>query len=409
MKTSGLTRYALLACCVAIASCSQATQLSPTQYAPNVSSVRERSAAYSVLYSFKTNSDDGGYPAASLVYLDGALYGTTEAGGAYYGAGTVFSVTTAGTEQVLHSFGSGDDGNTPTASLLNVDGTLYGTTEYGGTSFACSHGSPPSPGCGIVFSITVGGVESVLHNFGEEPDGQEPLAGLINVDGTLFGTTEKGGTYGVGTVFSITTAGAENVLYSFGAGSDGRRPAAGLIDVNGTLFGTTSAGGAYHLGTVFSVTTTGTEKMLHSFGKGTDGRTPDAGLTDVKGTLYGTTSSGGSGGCFHGCGTVFSITTAGNEKVLHNFGDGTDGATPYAGLIDVKGILYGTTSGGSANHGGTIFSITTGGSEKVLHGFGQGNDGEFPLAGLANVNGSLYGTTAAGGTYNFGTVFTLSP
>ncbi len=68
-----------------------------------------------------------------------------------------------------------------------------------------------------------------------------------------------------------------------------------MIDVNGTLYGTTLRGGAYGRrgdGTVFSITTSGTEKVLHSFGKGSDGVDPEAGLIDVKGTLYGTTSEG---------------------------------------------------------------------------------------------------------------------
>jgi hypothetical protein len=36
-----------------------------------------------------------------------------------------------------------------------------------------------------------------------------------------------------------------HVLHSFGGGSDGQDPYANLIDVNGTLYGTTAMGGAY--------------------------------------------------------------------------------------------------------------------------------------------------------------------
>jgi uncharacterized repeat protein (TIGR03803 family) len=99
--------------------------------------------------------------------------------------------------------------------------------------------------------------------------------------------------------------------------------------------------------------------VLHSFGNGTDGSKPSAGLIDVQGTLYGTTrSGGGSPSCTSGCGTVFSVTTGGTENVLHSFGDGTDGAQPFAGLVDVKGTLYGTTAQGGTYGYGTVFALT---------------------------------------------------
>lgn len=90
-----------------------------------------------------------------------------------------------------------------------------------------------------------------------------------------------------------------------------------------------------------------------------------------------------------------------------------------ANLVDVKGTLYGTTWGcGEYNDtglgNGTIFSVTTGGKEKVLHNFtGSDGDGWHPAAGLIDVNGTLYGTTVGGGSgsgsYGNGTVFAVSP
>jgi uncharacterized repeat protein (TIGR03803 family) len=116
-----------------------------------------------------------------------------------YGGGTVFSITISGAEKVLHSFGSGSDGKYPYASLIELKGKLYGATYEGGAYSAyCSHN-----GCGTVFSITPGGTEKVLHNF-RGPDGAFPVASLVNVRGTLYGTTQAGGTYGRGTVFALT-------------------------------------------------------------------------------------------------------------------------------------------------------------------------------------------------------------
>jgi uncharacterized repeat protein (TIGR03803 family) len=154
-------------------------------------------------------------------------------------------------------------------------------------------------------------------------------------------------------------------LHSFGSGSDGENPEAGLIDVNGTLYGTTYKGGAHGQGTVFSITTGGTEKVLHSFGSGSDGANPEAALVDVNGKLYGTTYYGGT----HGDGAVVSLSTSQTEHVVYSFGAGSDDARyPEAGLIDVNGILYGTTPyGGGTSDNGTVFSTTTAGKEKVLY------------------------------------------
>ena len=83
---------------------------------------------------------------------------------------------------------------------------------------------------------------------------------------------------------------------------------------------------------------------------GTDGAEPSQ-LLDVNGTFYGTTRAGGTdaNSCLNlgGCGTVFSITPPGKEKVLHEFvGGKNDGSEPIGTLIDVRGTLYGTTYSG---------------------------------------------------------------
>ena len=124
-----------------------------------------------------------------------------------------------------------------------------------------------------------------------------------------------------------------NTLYSFGKTHDGQQPKAGLIDLNGTLYGTTYGGGKYGAGTVFSTSTSGSEKVLYSFNtysKDNDGANPSASLIAVKGLLYGTTEYGGREAYY---GTVFRISTAGKEKVLHRFLGrysqyGYDGANP---------------------------------------------------------------------------------
>jgi uncharacterized repeat protein (TIGR03803 family) len=405
MKISGLTRFALTSCVAAaiVAGCS-AGNGTPPATPPAGSTVKQARPAvtYDLLYSFKLQH--GRTPYASLVNVNGTLYGTTYSGGTgRLRRGTVFAIATSGAQTVLHSFAGGSrDGAKPYAGLLNVNGTLYGTTSSGG-----AHNS------GTVFAITTAGAETVLHSFGAPGDGAAPHAGLIDVNGTLYGTTYVGGTKKFGTVFAIApSSGAETVLYSFAAGSgDGAYPAAGLLNVNGTLYGTTHTYGASDCGTVFAITTAGAETTLYNFACEPDGSHPQDALINVNGTLYGTTLYGGT----NDEGTLFSITPSGTETVLHSFGGLGDAATPYAGLTNVNGTLYGTSlygGGISCSSGGgcgTVYSITTSGKDTVLHSFGTKGDGSTPYAGLVNVNGTLYGTTLSGGEHCCGTVFSITP
>jgi uncharacterized repeat protein (TIGR03803 family) len=306
----------------------------------------------SVLYSFGATASDGAGPVGGLIVDSaGNLYGTTVGGGAN-DRGTVYKITAAGTESVLYSFGAtASDGVMPYESLImDSAGNLYGTTVQGG---AKHHGT--------VFKISAAGTESLLHSFGATAsDGWTPLTSLImDSAGNLYGTTTSGGANDHGTVFKIGAAGTESVLYSFGAtASDGQQPYAGLLaDSAGNLYGTTYIGGANNRGTVFKISAAGTESLLYSFGAtASDGVGPYADLiTDSAGNLYGTTEQGGA----NDKGTVFKISAAGTESVLYSFGaTGTDGATPYASLIvDSAGNLYGTTNGGGANGNGTVFKI----------------------------------------------------
>jgi uncharacterized repeat protein (TIGR03803 family) len=386
----------LLICSLAIASCARAgLPAMPPGLADQTLSVEKLNAAgYRVI---SLDGANGANPYASLIHVHGSLYGTTESGGAN-SRGTVFTVSATGVESAVYSFytNSSTDGYNPYAGLIDVHGTLYGTTEAGGKY-----------GSGSVFRITGTDTESVVFSF-NTTDGSSPYANLIDVNGALYGTTKDGGAHGYGTVFGVSTTGTEQVLHSFKGDKDGAYPVSSLsyVKSTGTLYGTTSTGGFYD-GTVFSVTTAGKERVLYRFrgASHNDGNGPYSGLIDVKGTLYGTTIGGGT----EDAGTVYSIGTTGVEHVLHSFGVGKDGAGPYANLIDVKGTLYGTTKSGGTKGMGTVFSVSTTGVEHVLHSFAGGKDGANPTASLVNVKGTLYGTTVNGGSKGDGTIFALSP
>jgi uncharacterized repeat protein (TIGR03803 family) len=363
---------------------------------------------FTVLYSF-TGSPDGEYPynyGSLLMDGSGNLYGTTQRGGTNkcgYGCGTVFEVDASGNETVLYSFNA-IDGASPYAGLIrDADGNLYGTTDGGG-----------GYGAGAAFKLDTSGGETVLHRFGyESGDGTNPVAGLIlDAKGNLYGTTSGGGAHSYGTVYKLSKTGKETVLYSFDW-TGGATPLAGLIeDAQGNLYGTTSAGGSgyKHTGTVFKLSKSGVETVLHSFGnREADGQTPEAGLiSDADGNLYGTTVYGGGN---PGSGTVFKVSKTGKEKVLYTFTGGADGSLPVAGVIrDEQGNLYGTTERGGDFGPGTVFKVDTSGKETVLYSFTGGSDGASPYAGLIlDASGNLYGTTPIGGAYGYGVVFKLTP
>lgn len=148
-----------------------------------------------------------------------------------------------------------------------------------------------------------------------------------------------------------------------------------------------------------------TYSVLYSFTGSTDGAEPFAGLVQAtNGNLYGTTLMGGASGY----GSIFQITTNGPLTTLHSF-DKTHGAYPVAGLIQATdGNFYGTTDQGGSHGYGTVFKITPGGVFTSLHSFSN-KDGAYPAAELVQAtDGNLYGTTTRGGTHNFGTVFKIT-
>ncbi|MBZ5572531.1 MAG: hypothetical protein LAO09_11720 [Acidobacteriia bacterium] len=211
--------------------------------------------ALTTLHSF--DGSDGRNPNAGLVQgRDGNFYGTTFYGG-INGYGTVFKITPAGKLTTLHTFciqTDCPDGGGPSARMIQAsDQNFYGTTLVGG-----SYGGQDSGG--TVFKITPGGVLTTVYSFGgKDDDGVAPYAGVVQgTDGNVYGTTYGGGTNGVGTIFQITPEGVLTTLYTFCTQlpdcPDGGGPYGGLVQAtNGTFYGVTLGGGTYGVGVVFSL------------------------------------------------------------------------------------------------------------------------------------------------------------
>lgn len=377
-----------------------------------------------VLYNFSGTSND---PLGSLILdASGNLYGASN-------GGAVFELmpSTGGswTEKVIYDLSSGQFNYSRGSLVFDARGNLYGTSLYGGTHSA-----------GTVFELTPSSdgtwTRKVLHTFGNGTDGQLPNGALIfDAAGNLYGTTYEGGTHKVGMAFKLMPLAnggwKEVVLHQFGAGTDGTYPLTGLLlDASGNLFGTTDAGGTYGAsgggGTLFELSPQAQggwkETILHNFGNGTDGGGPySVPILDSAGNLYGTTSGGGT----YGFGTAFELIRQTNggwkEKILHNFGNGSDGIEPgNALLFDKLGNLYGSTGSGGADnctdyYAGTVFELTpTSNGQWTETNLESFCDYTSPAGGgvqgiVFDPSGNIFGTTYAGGTYFGGTAFEITP
>lgn len=160
-------------------------------------------------------------------------------------------------------------------------------------------------------------------------------------------------------MFKITPAGTLTTLHNFFY-PDGFGSTAALVQgTDGNFYGTTLYGGTNgNTGPVYKITPSATLTTLYSFcAQGgdncTDGAFPYAGLVQGSdGNFYGTTTGGGTG-----AGTVYKITATGTLTTLHNF-DVSDGESPYGGLVQaIDGKYYGTTAGGGADGAGTVYRI----------------------------------------------------
>ena len=410
------------------------------------------------VYVFGENSsNDGSLPLAGVIVDSaGSLYGTTERGGAN-GFGTVYELTSFGSNQwsetILYNFTGGTDGGYPTGSLtFDAAGNLYGTSTVGGTGPCAGGGRNVVYGCGVVFELTAkinpDGTrnEIILHSF-TGLDGSFPGANVIfDRDGNLLGTTPVGpGPNNAGTVFKMKPIAGGGwdfkTVYTFAGGLDGQTPSGGLVQgADGLFYGTTRRGGdsnscQYGCGTVFELTPGSgfawKERIIHHFSGsathpyGVDGEFPAAGVVfDGYGNLYGTAPVGGSASAVAQCqnyssvcgGTVFKLkrNQTGNwgTSVVYSFVSGTDGlnlsryqGTGFvtSGLVpDSLGNLYGSTPLGGKYGWGTVYEMqlqSKGGyQERILYNFRNGSDGSQPTGPLLfDKSGNLLGLATTGG------------
>ncbi|MGO9561153.1 MAG: choice-of-anchor tandem repeat GloVer-containing protein [Candidatus Korobacteraceae bacterium] len=325
----------------------------------------------------------------------------------------------AQTFSVIHNFTGGADGAGPFAGVtIAPSGVLYGTAAGGGTG---------GTGNGTVFKMARHGSSwtfDPLYEFTGASDGGTPYGGVvIGPNGALYGTTYGGG-LGGGTAYELRPSPSfcravecywnERVLHAFTfTGLPGTGPLYEnlIFDRAGNIYGTTTFGGIYGLGTVFELSPSGgeyTESILHNFGSGLDGQTPYSGVIfDAAGNLYGNTVAGGTEE-----GTVYQLIPSGGawvENILANLGDNT-GHPPEGTLIfDQSGNLFGTGFNFGPGGGGTVYELAHGNWVFSLPYYWGSNPACYPQAGLTlGADGNLYGVCSYGGSNDDGWVFKLT-
>lgn len=389
-------------------------------------------AQETVLHDFG-GKGDGKSPVGGLVPgPDGNLYGLASHGGIYGpgavccvgtaytggGYGIVYRLSPRGRYSHVYNFqgalpqsngGYATDGLVPLFLTLGPDGLLYGTTQFGNPD-----PSKISLNRGTLFSLTLGGQETVLHQYGSgsgklptlsSPDA--PASLVYDDDGDFYGTGwQYRNEYGAPSTSGFLRVAPDGTTTNVVATPNVMPPLLPVPD--GSFVGESGS-------SIVKVSTAGAFNALYTFSAITSGD-PDSGQMPVGGLLqgsdgnyYGITSHPILSGSNYG--TVFSVTPSGQLTSLHTFrGPPTDGAQPTSLVAAGNGMFYGTTCEGGANNKGAVFAISPGGVGTILYSFGGApDDGQCPNSPLLYYRGNLYGTTSAGGTNNAGTIYRITP
>jgi uncharacterized repeat protein (TIGR03803 family) len=314
----------------------------------------EPDGAVGALYSF----EDGALSDTTRTFLtpsrDGLLYGARSDGG-LPGYGSLFTLEpTSGEYRLLYASLNPYPLSAPHGPV--IESAVRSDVYYGNAASVYEQGT--------AYELTPAGNVTPLWEPGRIGPGlvfTEPVGRLLEMpDGTLYGTYREWlfsyYVYGLGGIFRVVPGSLPEVLKRFSY-YEGVDPEAGLTlgstEPNGTtvLYGTTARGGQFGRGTVFSVTTGGQHKVLHHFGGG-DGDSPVAELTRAAdGRLYGITWLGGQ----HGYGTIFALTADDTIETVHHF-DWASGVSPETHLVAAAdGNLYGVTPAGGPSGGGVLF------------------------------------------------------
>jgi uncharacterized repeat protein (TIGR03803 family) len=218
---------------------------------------------FKVLHTFTGGADGGGPFAGLTIDRAGNLYGTAQYDGSY-GNGTVFKLSHKGSGWVftpLYSFQGPPDGATPqVAVVFGPDGSLYGTTYYGGLE-DCWYGMEY---CGTLFNLKpyptackaalCGWQETVLYRFmGGVNSASNPTGLTFDPAGNMYISAQGESREQQIVVKMAPSNGGWQETLSCAIGENGYISGV-ILDGAGNVYGV-SSGGAYEQGYVFQLIT----------------------------------------------------------------------------------------------------------------------------------------------------------
>ena len=327
--------------------------------------------------------------------------------GQFYGTSFIFS--TKGTsiyklfpaqKKLAVAATSPGGGNILHASLVELNGMLYGTTADGGTENA-----------GTIYRLNpLTSVLTVLYNFNRNsPIGVTPVSGLTLVGGSLYGATTYGaGESNIRSLFRFNPESNAIVSVYSPTVEEGAYFPTQFVTDGTALYGESEPPSVHNQGlTVFKFdVSTGIQTPIYSYKHQNETETP---LAFFENKIFGIRTFGDRKGGYSNI--IFELDPVSHkQQVLYS--SMTTVAVDFSGpLVFYAGSLYGAVANGIDGVGnGAIFKLDI--KNRVLssvYSFTGGSDGNGPYSGLTRYANDFYGTTDEGGATGHGTIFKLTP
>ncbi|MGA2371987.1 MAG: choice-of-anchor tandem repeat GloVer-containing protein [Candidatus Korobacteraceae bacterium] len=379
-------------------------------------------------------------PSGVAIDLAGNLYGTLSAGGSY-AQGLLYELSQKASQwfvSSLYNFMGGSSGSSPSGVFVGPGGDLFGAASGG----IQNCGTSGTSYCGLIFKATPAETpcatalctsnETTIYQFTGNTDAWGGTVTTFDLAGNLYGIGN--GVYGAGAIFELSPSQdgwTEKILYNFTGGSDGGQPTSLVLDLDGSLYGTTLSGGNNDCpywggpcGVVFQLVPSGsgwTENVVYSFtGSVNDGGHPGGLIQDSHGNLYGFSQCWTQfGGCWEGYadGLIFELSPPGGVSFLRShssdgqFCPGCGSWSWFSALtVDPAGNLYAAADGfGYYDPGGYYcYCGAVGNVRNGLQSLVSSNDWIFENLS-SDKKGNLYGTVSYCGPGNHGMIWQYSP